>query len=84
MKCPACGSPRVYPSRLRSAFERLRQMLTDKQPYRCHQCGWRKWGAVQLGSAGPDVHPDDLRTGRAPQPLSSADLEQLDRGTQSR
>ena len=38
MKCPACGSTRVFPSRLRNILERLRQMLTEKQPYRCHQC----------------------------------------------
>ena len=25
-----------------------------------------------------DVHPDDLRTGRVPKPLTSADLDQLD------
>ena len=78
MKCPACGSARVYPSHLRSRVERLRQIVTDKQPYRCHQCGWRKWGAVQLGSDGPDVNPDDLRTGRAPRPVSTAELDQLD------
>ena len=28
MKCPACGSPRVYPSRLRTAVERLRHAVT--------------------------------------------------------
>ena len=78
MKCPACASARVYPSHLRSALERLRQMLTEKQPYRCHQCGWRKWGAVQLGSDGPDVSPEDLRTGRAKQPVSPAEIDQLD------
>lgn len=78
MKCPACGSARVYPSHLRTAIERLRQMMTDKQPYRCHQCGWRRWGAVQLGSDGPDVHPEDLRTGRAPRPVTPTDLDSLD------
>lgn len=78
MKCPSCGSARVYPSHLRTSLERLRQMLTDKQPYRCHQCGWRKWGVVDLGSDGPDVTPEDLRTGRTPQPLSVNDLDQLD------
>jgi hypothetical protein len=78
MKCPACGSARVYPSQLRGLFERLRQLLTDNQPYRCHQCGWRKWDAVLLGSDGPDVHPEDLRTGRAPRPVSVAEIDQLD------
>jgi hypothetical protein len=84
MKCPACGSARVYPSHLRGAFERVRQLLTDRQPYRCHQCGWRKWGAVQLGSDGPDVHPEDLRTGRAPRPVSPAEIDQLDAATPPR
>lgn len=78
MKCPSCGSSRVYPSHLRSIAERVRQMLTEKQPYRCHQCGWRRWGAVQLLSDGPDVTPEDLRTGRPVQPVSVADLDQLD------
>ena len=78
MKCPACESARVYPSHLRTVVERLRQLLTDKQPYRCHDCGWRKWRALQLGPDGPDVHPEDLRTGRAPQPVSDAEIDQLD------
>ena len=65
-------------------LERLRQMMTDKQPYRCHQCGWRRWGAVQLHSDGPDVSPDDLRTGRALQPVTPADLDQLDNPSPSR
>lgn len=78
MKCPSCGSVRVYPSHLRTALERLRQMMTDKQPYRCHQCGWRKWGVVQFDSDGPDVSPEDLRMGRARQPISTTELDQLD------
>jgi hypothetical protein len=84
MQCPACGSARVYPSRLRGTFERVRQLLTDRQPYRCHQCGWRKWGAVQVGSGGPDVHPEDLRTGRASRPVSPAEIDQLDAVTPPR
>ena len=78
MTCPACGSTRVFPSRLRSALERLRQMLTEKQPYRCHQCGWRKWREVRVHPDSPDVLPEDLRTGRAPQPVSANELDQLD------
>ena len=78
MKCPACGSPRVYPSRLRTGLERLRQKLTASQPYRCHACEWRDWRGVQVHPASPDVHPEDLRTGRAPQPVSPTDLDQLD------
>jgi hypothetical protein len=53
-------------------------MWTDKQPYRCHQCGWRKWRDVLITEDGPEVHPEDLRTGRAAAPVSSADIDQLD------
>lgn len=78
MKCPTCGSSRVFPSRLRHGIERLRQMMTEKQPYRCHQCGWRKWREVRVHPDSPDVHPEDLRTGRVPQPVSPNDLDELD------
>ena len=84
MKCPACGSARVYPSRLRNAFERLRQLATDTQPYRCHECGWRKWRALRVHPEGPDVHPEDLRTGRSSQPITSSDLDQLDSPSQTK
>jgi transposase-like protein len=78
MQCPACGSPRVFPSRLRNVVERVRQMLTEKQPYRCHQCGWRRWRDVLVTDGGPDVHPEDLRTGRVSAPVSTTDFDQLD------
>ena len=78
MQCPACGSARVFPSRLRNAFERMRQMWTEKQPYRCHQCSWRKWHDMLISGDGPVVHPEDLRTGRAAAPVSPADIDQLD------
>jgi hypothetical protein len=78
MNCPACRSTRVFPSRLRNGIERIRQRLTEKQPYRCHECGWRGWREVQVHPESPDVSPEDLRTGREPQPLSPTDLDQLD------
>jgi hypothetical protein len=78
MRCPACDSTRVFPSRLRGSFERLRQMITDKQPYRCHDCGWRRWRDLCVLPESPPVHPEDLRTGLAPQPLSPAELDALD------
>jgi hypothetical protein len=78
MKCPACGSTRVFPSRARNLIERLRQNLTSTQPYRCHDCTWRKWGDVLIQPDTPDVHPEDLRTGRTPPPVSVADFDQLD------
>lgn len=78
MKCPACASPRVYPSRPRNSYERLRQAVTDKQPYRCHACGWRKWSDVEVHPHNPDVRPDDLRTGHVPKNVSAGDLDQLD------
>lgn len=78
MKCPACGSTRVFPSRLRNGIEQLRQIITDKQPYRCHECEWRKWREVEIHADDADVHPEDLRTGRTPQPVSPSDFDELD------
>jgi hypothetical protein len=68
----------VYPSRLRGGVERLRQKLTDRQPYRCHECGWRRWREVEFLRANPNVSPDDLRTGRGPAPLAPSDVDELD------
>jgi hypothetical protein len=78
MKCPRCASARVYPSRLRNGFEQLRQKMTDRQPYRCHECSWRKWREVEFLTANPDVKPEDLRTGRGVTPPSQTDVDQLD------
>lgn len=78
MKCPACQSTRVFPSRLRNSLEKLRELLTEKQPYRCHACGWRKWRDAIVHPDSPDVEPDDLRTGRVPEPVSPNELDQLD------
>jgi len=52
--------------------------MTDRQPYRCHECNWRRWREVEFLSANPDVSPEDLRTGRGGQPVSSQDVDQLD------
>ena len=78
MKCPRCASARVYPSRLRGSMERFRQKLTDCQPYRCHECGWRRWREVEFLGSNPDVHPEDLRTGRDHSPVAPNDVDQLD------
>jgi hypothetical protein len=78
MKCPRCASARVYPSRLRNNLERLRQKLTDRQPYRCHECSWRKWRDVEFLSPTPDVTPEDLRTGHGGTPVAPSDVDQLD------
>jgi hypothetical protein len=78
MQCPSCGSARVYPSRLRNVVERVRHNLTDKQPFRCHDCGWRQWRVLVVHEEAAPVRPDDLRTGRTGAPLTSQDLEQLD------
>jgi transposase-like protein len=77
-KCPACGSTRVFPSRVRNVLERIRQLLTEKQPFRCHQCSWRNWQVLRVHPVSPDVHPEDLRTGRVSEPVSPTDLDQLD------
>lgn len=77
MQCPACGSARVYSSRLRGFLERLRQTVTGMHPVRCHQCGWRRWRNVIDRDSVPIV-PDDLRTGRTAAPLSNREIDQID------
>jgi hypothetical protein len=76
--CPSCSSPRIYPSRLRSAVERIRRALTDRQPYRCHACGYRGWGEIQVPVDTSEDGPDHLRTGAASKPITARDLDQLD------
>jgi hypothetical protein len=78
MTCPTCGSPRVYLSRLRGPLERIHELLTSHQPYRCHGCGWRGWREVRVLPESPDVRAEDLRTGRASNPLTEHDLDELD------
>ena len=82
MKCGACDSSRVYPSRLRNVYERLREGITGRQPYRCHRCGWRKWAPVEIlandGNGKSQTRPDDLRTGRDTPPVRPTDLDDLD------
>jgi hypothetical protein len=56
----------------------VRRRLTEQQPYRCHQCGWREWRRIELAPANPDVRPDDLRTGRQPKPVNGSELDPLD------
>jgi hypothetical protein len=59
--------------------ERLRQSLTEKQPHRCHQCGWRRWRELTIHEEHPPVVvPDDLRVGGEAAPVSAAELDQLD------
>lgn len=78
-RCPACGSSRIYPSRLRSAGERLRHLLTGKQPYRCHQCEWRRWAPVALRPRGrSETFPDELRANGPRPTVKVAELDQLD------
>lgn len=79
-RCPACGSARFYPSRLRSVIERFRRAITERQPCRCHKCDHRGWYpmAVPL-EPGPDDSPDKLRTTLDTSPLTAEDLERLDK-----
>jgi hypothetical protein len=64
--CPSCKSDRIHSSRTRSRWETWRKEITGKRAYRCHQCGWRGWGAdsgprfsaEQLDSASRAMAPD--------------------------
>ena len=79
-KCPACGSSRIYPSRLKSVVERIRRALSENQPYRCHACNHRGWYQIYLPlTEGPHAAPEDLRTGLSSKPITPDDLDDLDR-----
>jgi hypothetical protein len=78
--CASCGSTRVYPSRLRSGLERLRESITGRQPHRCHQCGRRWWAEVEIlpRGDGTPTRPEDLRTGADAAPVKPTELDELD------
>lgn len=77
MTCPSCGSERVYSSRLRNRLEALRHRLTERQPYRCHDCGLRRWQQAPPRD-NRDVQPEDLRIRRNAAPVSAGELDPLD------
>jgi hypothetical protein len=77
MTCSACGSARVFPSRLRNIVERIRHGLTGREPFRCHQCGLRVWRDGR-GHHEHDTRPEDLRTGRNTAPVKPSDIDELD------
>jgi len=63
---------------MRGFLETIRHRVSDHQPYRCHECGWRGWRSIELPPHQPDVQPDDLRTGRTAIPVAGGDLDPLD------
>jgi hypothetical protein len=77
--CPVCGSHRVFRSRTRTRFERLRRELTSKRPYRCHACNWRGWAPdgllVAAGGEVADVPPVPPDLGAIDSALSRAKEE---------
>lgn len=80
-RCPRCGSKRVYPSRHRGFTERLRQVFTDRRPYRCHECSWRGWTRIEVRiTRQADVDPQVLRRPHAQRALTSEELDRLDPG----
>jgi hypothetical protein len=69
----------VYPSRHRGAGERLRQVFTQKRPYRCHNCGWREWAEIDVQIPDqPDVDPRSLRRPHPDRPLTGDEIDGLD------
>jgi predicted RNA-binding Zn-ribbon protein involved in translation (DUF1610 family) len=43
--CPKCGEP-LYRSHSRSFSEKLIKTFSRLKLYRCHECGWRDWLAL--------------------------------------
>lgn len=59
MSCPACGSPRVRPSRPRGGRETFLRVWTMTRYHQCGECGWRARLPRTARDAGSD--PPDLR-----------------------
>ena len=66
LQCRNCGSQRIYQSRTRTKWERVRRKLTGKRPFRCHACKWRGWGV----DVGPQFEPDDVELVWVPEILA--------------
>ncbi len=78
-KCPACGSTKIYPSRHRNARERLRQLFTEKRPYRCHACNWRQWASIEIRMLGqPDLALPVAGPHLGDRPMTPEELDRLD------
>lgn len=72
--CPHCQSTNVRHSRAKSLWEKWRQRILFKRPFRCRSCNWRGWGA----EVGPTFSERATkRSVRAMEP-SRLDLVQLD------
>jgi predicted RNA-binding Zn-ribbon protein involved in translation (DUF1610 family) len=70
--CPSCGGARLYRTHRRSAFERMRSMLTRRYPVRCEACGWTRWSKNPIlvrVTPGADVPAERV---------DFANLEQID------
>jgi hypothetical protein len=80
--CPRCGSTRVYPSRHRGFAERLRQVFTEKRPYRCHACGWRAWAQIEirLSRHHAELDPETLRRPSRERAIAPEELDRLEPG----
>jgi hypothetical protein len=78
MLCPSCGSARVFPSRLRHVLERMRQAATGKRPYRCHKCGWRRWGDAPIPAEDEGQTTNGRRRTREVSPAPPVDVDKLD------
>jgi len=74
--CPECGSPRVFRSKTRTAFERFRRQFTLKRPYRCHACGWRGWAPDGMQAVAPG---DVIDAANPPPDLGAIDVALEDR-----
>lgn len=72
-QCPKCMSA-LHRSRAKSQWERWRQQITGKRPYRCRDCGWRGWGP----DIGPRFEGKNIERALSAMTPGSPNLEQLD------
>jgi predicted RNA-binding Zn-ribbon protein involved in translation (DUF1610 family) len=70
--CPKCGSANIHRSRSRSRWETWRKEITGKRVFRCHDCGWRGWGADE-GPTVTDLEREVAARAAAPDPPNLKD-----------
>lgn len=54
-------------------------MFTERRPYRCHECGWRAWGSIEVQiPPQPEIDPQSLGRPHVERPLAPDEMDTLD------
>ena len=73
-QCPKCKSADIHRSRAKTRWERWRQRITEKRPYRCRGCNWRGWGP----DLGPKFGEEEIKQAEGAMTPDAIDFHRLD------